>query len=198
MAAYGGGRDDLLPLHVVGEEFGGTGRARHGGRLDRDALRVVAAEVRGVDDDAADDAGGAEPDQGPVVLVRGGERVGGVRAAPAAGLPAVHDLALVAEVLGVEDGALADEEVLALGEELVVGGDHARAETAVGEVDQFREGEVGGAVVGVRVTAAVRGRVVGVGILVVVLILFEGHAFTVVRGKPLGPSKVFARIIKAY
>ena len=82
-----------------------------------------------------------------------GHGLRGRDAAAAPGLPAVHDLALVAEVLGVELGGLGQQQVLALGEELVVGGDHTRAEPPVGEVGVVGEGEVGGAVVGVRVAA---------------------------------------------
>ena len=129
--------------------------------LDGDRLRVVAAEVGGVDDEPAHHAGGAEAYEGPVVVLVGGVRLGGARTAPAAGLPAVHDLALVAEALGVELGGLRLEQVLALGEELVVGGDDTGAEPPVGEVDEVGEGEVGGAVVGVRVAAPVRARVAG-------------------------------------
>lgn len=86
----------------------------------------------------------------------GGVRVGGVAATAAAGLPAVHDLALVAEVLGAELGASGDEQVLPLGEELVVGGDHPGAQAPVGEVDEAREGQVGAAVVGVGIPSGVR------------------------------------------
>src|SRR6478609_5771309 len=115
--------------------------------------------------------------------------------ASAAGLPAVHDLALVAEALGVEDGGLADQEVLTFGEELVVGRDHSGAETAVREVDQPGEGEVARAVVGVGVTTAVGGRVVGVRVAgtVLRLVLVAGHGATVPPRLPSGPSKVFVR-----
>ncbi len=153
--------DERRPLHVGGEEVLGGRGAGQGDGLDGDGLRVVAAEVCGVQDDAPDDAGRAEPDEGPVVVVGGGVGFGGADAPAAAGLPAVHDLALVAEVLRVEDGGLGLEEVLPLGEELVVGRDDARAEAAVGEVDEVGEGEVGGAVVGVRVAARVRVGVAG-------------------------------------
>lgn len=77
------------------------------------------------------------------------------------GLPAVHDLALVPEVLGVELGPLGQEQVLALGEELVVGGDDPGPELPVGEVGVLGEGEVGAAVVRVRVAASVGVRVAG-------------------------------------
>ena len=154
---------ESCPLHVGGEQLLGRRGARHRSGLDGDGLRVVAAEVGGVDDDAADHAGGAEADERPVVVLVGGVRLVGRDAAAAAGLPAVHDLALVPEVLGVELGRLGLEQVLALGEELVVGGDHARAEAPVGEVGVLGEGEVGGAVVGVRVAAAERAGVTGEG-----------------------------------
>lgn len=151
------------PLHVVGEQLIGRRGARHRGGLDGDGLRVVAPEVGGVDDDAAHHAGGAQAHQGPVVVVVGGVRHGGRDTPAAAGLPAVHDLALVAEVLGVELGGVGLEEVLALGEELVVGGDDARAQAPVGEVGVLREREVCGAVVRVRVAAAVGAGVTGEG-----------------------------------
>ncbi|SCG06659.1 hypothetical protein GA0115255_121743, partial [Streptomyces sp. Ncost-T6T-2b] len=50
VAAYGGGREDLLPLHVVGEQLLGARCALDGGGLHGYALRVVAAEVGGVHD----------------------------------------------------------------------------------------------------------------------------------------------------
>ncbi len=202
VAAYGGRREDLLPLHVVGEELLRARGALDGGGLYGDALRVVAAEVGGVHDQAADDAGGAEADDGPVVVLGGREGVVTVRAAAAAGLPAVHDLALVAEALGVEDGAFADQQVLALGEELVVGGDHARAEAAVGEVDQFGEGEVSGlAVVGVGVAAAVGRGVVGVGGSVsgswnAVSLASKVMPLTLTPPNLSGPAKVFVRTVQ--
>ncbi len=155
VAADRGARDEGRPLHVVGEQLLGGRGTRDRGALDGDGLRVVAAEVGGVDDDAADDTGGAEADQGPVVVLLGGPGLLGRDTAPAAGLPAVHDLALVPEVLGVELGGLGHQQVLALGEELVVGGDDTRAELPVGKVGVLGEGKVGGAVVRVRVAASV-------------------------------------------
>ena len=151
--------DDLRPLDPGREQVLGRNHSIHAGRLDTDRLRVVAAEVGGVDDDAPDHARHAEPDERPVVIVFG--RVGGTRAraAPAAGLPAVHDLALVAEARRIEPGRPGDEEVLPLGEELVVGGDDSGAQPPVGQIDQRAEGELGGAVVGVGVAAGVGVRV---------------------------------------
>ncbi len=162
VAADRGAGDEHGPLHVVGEEFGGGRRALDRGALDADGGRVVAAEVGGVDDEAVYDAGHAEPDERPVVVPGGGVRGLGGGAAPAAGLPAVHDLALVAEALGVEARGLGPQQVLAFGEELVVGGDDARAQQPVGEVGQVGEGKRGGAVVGIGVAAAVGGGVAGV------------------------------------
>ncbi|MGX1510300.1 hypothetical protein RKD44_001588 [Streptomyces collinus] len=155
VAADRGARDEGRPLHVVREQLLGGGGARDRGALDGDGLRVVAAEVGGVDDDAADHAGGAEADQRPVVVLLGGPGLLGRDTAAPAGLPAVHDLALVPEVLGVELGGPGHQQVLALGEELVVGGDDTRAELPVGKVGVLGEGEVGGAVVRVRVAASV-------------------------------------------
>ncbi|CAM5711988.1 hypothetical protein SBADM41S_06261 [Streptomyces badius] len=68
--------DERRPLHVRGEEVLGRRGARHRGGLDVHRLRVIAAEVGGVHDDAADHAGRAEPDQRPVVVVRGGTGFG--------------------------------------------------------------------------------------------------------------------------
>src|SRR5690606_41828103 len=93
-------------------------------------------------------------DQRPVVVVVRGPGLVRGGAAAAAGLPAVHDLALVAEVPRVELGALGQDQVLPLGEELVVGGDDRGAEPPVGEVGVPAEGKVGGAVVRVGVAAA--------------------------------------------
>ncbi len=161
--ADGRARDERGPGDVVREQLLGGRGAGQLGALDGHVLGVVAAEVGGVDDDAADDARHAQSDQRPVVVpgrrVRG---VGGGAAAPA-GLPAVHDLALVAEEIGVEAGGFGGEQVLALGEELVVGGDHGGAEPSVREVGQVGEGKVGAAVVGVRVAAGVRARAPGEG-----------------------------------
>ena len=154
---------ESYPLHVTGQEVLGRRRAGHRGRLDRHRLRVVAAEVRGVDDDAADDAGRAQADERPVVVLVGGVRPVGRDTASTAGLPAVHDLALVPEVLGVELGGIGLEQVLALGEELVVRGDHARAQAPVGEVGVLGEAEVGGAVVRVRVATTEGAGVTGEG-----------------------------------
>lgn len=131
------------------------------GRLEGDLGGLVAAEVGGVDVDAADHAGQGQADERPVVVLGGRVRLLGADTAATAGLPAVHDLALVAEGVRVELAGLGLEEVLAVGEELVVGRDDAAAQTPVGEVDQAREVELGVLVVGVGVTALVRLGVVG-------------------------------------
>lgn len=113
------------------------------------------------------------------------------------GLPAVHDLALVPEVLRVEDSPLAHQQVLPLREELVVGRDHPGPQPPVGEVDQVGGGEVDsvGPVVAVRVTARVRRgivgvRVVGVGVLAVRGGGVCGHGSTVTGAECSRPSKL--------
>ena len=59
--------------------------------------------------------------------------------AAAAGLPPVVDLALVPEVSGREDRRLGPDQVLPLGEQLVVGVHHAAGERPRGQVGQRRE-----------------------------------------------------------
>ena len=107
----------------------GRGRvALRPARLDRHLGRVVAGEVRGVDHDAADHAGAAQPHDRAVAVP-----VAGRLAAPA-GLPAVHDLALVTEGVRLEHRVLGFDQVLPVGEQLVVGGDHAAPERTGGQV----------------------------------------------------------------
>ncbi len=182
--------DERCPLHIGCEEVLGGRGAGQRGRLDGDRLRVVAAEVRGVDDQPAHHAGYTEAYERPVVVLVGGVRLGGARTAPAAGLPPVHDLALVPEALGVEFRGLRLEQVLALGEELVVGGDDATAEAPVGEVHEMSEGEVGGAVVGVRVASPVRVRVAGE-----VRCRRHGHWF-LSRSRPVGSASTPSAAIR--
>jgi hypothetical protein len=99
-----------------------------GGAVQRGARREVAGEERGVDDDAGHDAGRPQPDDRPVVP---GD-------APAAGLPAVVLLALVAEP-GPRRGRLRQDQVLLGRERGVVGGDDRAAERAGGQVGQAGE-----------------------------------------------------------
>ena len=82
----------------------------------------------GVDDDAGDDAGRAEPHDRPVVPA----------GAPAPGLPAVVLLAAVPE-LGARRGRLVDDQVLLGREELVVRRHHRAAEGSAGEIGQAGE-----------------------------------------------------------
>src|SRR5204862_2986370 len=56
------------------------------------------------------------------------------RLPPSARLPAVHNLALVAERVRPERRLLRLDQVLPLGEQLVVGVDHAAAERPAGQV----------------------------------------------------------------
>jgi hypothetical protein len=83
----------------------------------------------GVDDDAVHDAGGAEAHDGMIMPVL----------APAPGLPAVVDLALVTERAGSEDGRSRQDQVLLLGEELVTGGYNAPAQLPGCQVGQRGE-----------------------------------------------------------
>jgi hypothetical protein len=99
-------------------------RAVDGASLERAVLGVVAAEEGGVDDDAAQHAGQTELDDARVVARR---------AAPAA-LPAVHPLAAVGVLVLAPDRGLGLEQVLLLGEEVVVGPQHGAAEARGGEV----------------------------------------------------------------
>src|SRR5215470_19903579 len=107
-----------------------TVRAR---ALDRDLRGVVAAKERGVHHDPAYHAWASEPHDRVVVP--------GVTAAP--GLPAVVDLALVAERAGCEPRRFGLDQVLLLGEELVVGVDDAAAERPGREIGQAREVRAG-------------------------------------------------------
>lgn len=113
---------------------GGLQLGDRGIALDRDGLdggvgRVVAPEPGGVDHDAADHAGQAEPDQSPVVA----------GFAPPPGLPAVVDLALGTEGVRLEAGTAGADQALLLGEGLVVGRDDRPAERPQGEVGQCGE-----------------------------------------------------------
>src|SRR5690606_16316947 len=96
------------------------------GGLDGGVRRIVAPEPGGVDDHPADHAGQAEADDRPVVA----------GPAPAAGLPAVVDLALAAERAGLEGGPAGPDEALLLAERLVAGGDDGSAVAAEREVGQ--------------------------------------------------------------
>jgi hypothetical protein len=103
-------------------QFGGGRVAFRPARLDRHLGRVVAGEVRGVDHDAAHHTGDAEPDDRAVAV----STSGGLPAPP--GLPAVHDLALVPERVRLEYRVPGLDQVLPIGEQLVVGVDHAGPE----------------------------------------------------------------------
>ena len=92
--------------------------------LDRHLGRVVAGEMGGVDHDAVHDAGAAEPH----------DRAVAAGLAPSAGLPTVHDLALVPEGVRQEHRVLGFDQVLALGEQFVVGMDHAAPQSPGGQV----------------------------------------------------------------
>jgi hypothetical protein len=98
--------------------------------LDGDLRRVVPGEERCVDDDAVDDPGDAQPHDRPVVP----------GFTTATSLPAVVDLPLVTERIGLVLRRFGLDEVLPLGEELVVGADDAAAEPAAGQVGE--DGEI--------------------------------------------------------
>ena len=118
------------------EQFlGRRGSRRRQVALDGDRLRVVAAEVGGVDDDAADHAGRAEPDQRPVVVLGGrpGLRRRETPRRRRVSQPSMI-LPLWPKCSGSNSARPGQQQVLALGEELVVGGDDAGAEPPVGEV----------------------------------------------------------------
>ena len=95
------------------------------------ALGVVAAEERGVDDDAADHAGHAEPDDAPVVDRRPGRRgrppSGGRRRRVSQ--PSIH-LPRSVYSCSCHTAARVAQQVLLLGEELVVAGDRGAAEAS--------------------------------------------------------------------
>ena len=150
---HGGAWHELGPLG--GQQLLGGGCARHAGGLDGGLGGLIAAEVGGVHVHGTDDPGQGQTDQRPVVVLRGGVGLLGVRATAASGLPAVHDLALVAEGIGVEHGRFGPEQVLTVGEEFVVGVHHGATEPAVGQVDQAVQVEFALPVVGVGVTAGV-------------------------------------------
>ncbi len=102
--------DDGDPLGI-GQQLVDGDDALLGGGLDGDERRIVALEPRGVDDDAVDDTRRAEPD----------DRLIDSRLPPPSCLPAVVDLTLVTERRGLilRRGCL--DQVLCLGEEVVVG-----------------------------------------------------------------------------
>ena len=127
VAPCAGPGDQRLPRHP-----GQLSRRRiavRAGRLDRDLRRVVPAEVRGVHHDPVHHPRGAEPHDRVVMP--------GLAAAP--GLPAVVDLALVAERARGESRRLRLDQVLLLGEQLVVGEHHAPAQLAGSQVGQHGE-----------------------------------------------------------
>src|SRR5205823_199490 len=101
-----GARDDLVPgdrvtlgfSHRLSRTPPNRDIRWHGwvlGGVEGKSFGLVAVEVGGVDDDAADGAGLAELDDAPVV--------GGRGLAFAAGFPAVHPLAAVSELAGDKD-----------------------------------------------------------------------------------------------
>ena len=122
VAGHRAARDQRRPRRRG--QFGGGGVALRPARLDRHLRRVVAGEVGRVDHDPAHHAAAAQAH----------DRAVAARLAPPAGLPAVHDLALVAERVRPEHRVLGLDQVLPLGEQLVVGVDHAAAERPAGQV----------------------------------------------------------------
>ena len=122
--------EDLRP--GGGEQLFRGRVAVDGAGVERAGLGVVAAEVGGVDDDAARHAGQAEADDRPVVP----------RLAAAPRLPAVHPLADDGVPPLDEDGGRGFQEVLLGREEFVVRRQHGAAQALrrevheVGEVDR--------------------------------------------------------------
>ncbi len=92
--------------------------------------RVVSEEVRGVDVEPANAPRYPEFDDAPVVPVP----------TLSAALPAIHPLPAVGELVRQEDGGFGLHQVLALGEEVVIGGDGFATHGRGGEVDQADEG----------------------------------------------------------
>ena len=132
-----GPREDLGPLHVAREERRDVGVPLDARAFDRARLRVVALEVRGVDDEAAHHAGETEADDARVVV---GVRARGLGVLPLAPrLPAVHPLAAVGEFSGDEDRLLRLEEILLLREEVVSAPEHEAAEALRCEIDELVE-----------------------------------------------------------
>ncbi len=119
-----GARNRLAPLGGTRSAIGGI--ARQGGDVERTRLGVVAGEVRRVHQHPAHDPGHTKTDDGPVVS----------RLAAAAGLPAIHPLAPIGEALGVPERLPIRNQVLLLGEEVVVGRDDPSAEAGRGQVHQ--------------------------------------------------------------
>jgi hypothetical protein len=127
VAAGGCPGDERAPLKPG--QFGLIRVAVGAHGLHGDLGRVIAAEVGGVDHDPMDDASAAQPNDRVVVP----------RVATAPGLPAVVDLAFVPEGLRRELRQPGLDQVLLLGEELVVGVGHAPAERSRSEIGQARE-----------------------------------------------------------
>ena len=101
-------------------------------RLDGHERRVVAGEVSGVHDDAVHDARCPQSHDRPVVTAF---------VTAATSLPPVVHLSLVAEVLGIEQRSIGLDQVLALGEQLVVRCGDAAAERPRSQIGQ--RGEIG-------------------------------------------------------
>ena len=116
-AAQAGGSQQFRPLLLVRT------------RLERTFFRKIAGEVRGVHDDAAHNAGRAEPDLAPVV----------VRRAMAARFPSIHPLARVGVLVRNKDRRRGFEEILLGPEEFVGGPEHFAAEPLRGKIHQFCE-----------------------------------------------------------
>src|SRR6476660_7328178 len=85
--------DDGLPVRAHALLGGGISLDR--GRLDRDERRVVALEIRSVDDDSVVNSRCAEPCDAEVVTV----------VAAATGFPSAGDLSLVTDSFGSKNGA---------------------------------------------------------------------------------------------
>src|SRR4051812_15927661 len=101
-----------------------------GTALDGGERWVVAREERRVDDNPGDHRRHAQPD----------DRLVHARFPAAPGLPAVVHLALVAEGVRLEHRLRRPDEVLPLGEGLVVGPHHRTAEPADGHVRELFPG----------------------------------------------------------
>ena len=118
-----------VPGGGLGEQFVRRGAGRGPRPLDPAGLGVVATEEGGVHDHAVNAAREAEPEETPVVP----------RLAAAACLPAIHPLAAIRVAPGVPDRRFVADQVLLLGEELVVGGENRTPHAGTGEIDQLFE-----------------------------------------------------------
>ena len=122
-------RQDLSPPRIAGTVLRQPDFRRQVRDVNRARFRVVALEMRGLDVDAAHDAGHAEPDDAPVVA----------RLAAPAGLPPVHPLAPVGVLPFAPLRRLRPDEIVLRRKKLVVRRNHGGPEALRREIDQIEE-----------------------------------------------------------